>query len=319
MGVIGRLSMRGTTPTSEDRPYRRKLPPLNALRAFEAVGRSLNFHKAADQLLVTQSAISRQIKNLEDILGVALLKRKGTLELTEEGEQLLPILTGSFDRMAAVISGFRAGRIRPPLTLSVPPTFAQRMLLPRLSAFQREHPDLEIRLKTPSNSVDFDSRPVDLAIHLGDVEIDEMIVDLLMQEELTPVCSPALAAGVADLSCLLKKGPLLHIRQGRDMHRLWSLFIRQAGLEDMNLKSGLVLETADQAVQLAMNDGGVAVVDTRMCTEELASGRLIVPFDRTIVSGCNYFLVSRAEEIDVPRISAFRSWVLAQFTERLAS
>jgi len=298
-----------------ERPYRRQLPPLNALRAFEAVARSLSFTKAADQLLVTQSAVSRQVKNLEDILGVALLKRKGALELTEEGKKLLPVLTDSFDRVAEVIAGFRQARTKPPLALSVPPTFAHRMLLPRLPAFQRLYPDLEIRLETPSTNVDFDAAPVDLAIYFGDVKIDDMIVDLLMQEEMTPICSPAVAAGASDLPSLLKKGPLLHIRQGEELHRCWTLFIRQSGLDGINVKRGLVLETADQAVQLAMNDGGIAVVDTRLCREELASGKLVTPFDRTIVSGRNYFLVSRAEEIEIPRIAAFRTWVLDQFAK----
>jgi LysR family glycine cleavage system transcriptional activator len=298
-----------------ERPYRRQLPPLNALRAFEAVARSLSFTKAADQLLVTQSAVSRQVKNLEDILGVALLKRKGALELTEEGKKLLPVLTDSFDRVAEVIAGFRQARTKPPLALSVPPTFAHRMLLPRLPAFQRLYPDLEIRLETPSTNVDFDAAPVDLAIYFGDVKIDDMIVDLLMQEEMTPICSPAVAAGASDLPGLLKKGPLLHIRQGEELHRCWTLFIRQSGLDGINVKRGLVLETADQAVQLAMNDGGIAVVDTRLCREELASGKLVTPFDRTIVSGRNYFLVSRAEEIEIPRIAAFRTWVLDQFAK----
>ena len=187
--------------------------------------------------------------------------------------------------------------------------------MPRLSGFQRLHPDLEIRLETPPTNIDFDSAPVDLAIYFGDVKIDDMIVDLLMQEVLTPVCSPALAAGVVDLPGLLKKGPLLHIRQGEDLHRCWSLFVRQSGLDTIAIKRGLVLETADQAVQLAMNDGGIAVVDPRLCREELASGKLVVPFDRTVVSGRNYFLVSRAEEIEIPRIGAFRSWVLDQFAK----
>jgi len=298
-----------------ERPYRRQLPPLNALRAFEAVARSLSFTKAADQLLVTQSAVSRQVKNLEDILGVALLKRKGALELTEEGKKLLPVLTDSFDRVADVIAGFRQARTKPPLALSVPPTFAHRMLLPRLPAFQRLYPDLEIRLETPSTNVDFDVAPIDLAIYFGDVKIDDMIVDLLMQEEMTPICSPAVAAGASDLPSLLKKGPLLHIRQGEELHRCWTLFVRQSGLDGINVKRGLVLETADQAVQLAMNDGGIAVVDTRLCREELASGKLVTPFDRTIVSGRNYFLVSRAEEIEIPRIAAFRTWVLDQFAK----
>src|SRR5688572_15732321 len=192
-------------------PTRRRLPPLNALRAFEAVARSLSFTKAADQLLVTQSAVSRQVKNLEDILGVQLLKRKGPLELTEEGRKLLPVLTGSFDKIADVIAGIKATHANPPLTLSLPPTFARRMVIPRLADFQRRYPDLEIRVDTPPNNVEFATAPIDMAIFFGTNMVDALIVDLLMREEITPVCSPKLAAGAGNnLAEFLRARPLLH-------------------------------------------------------------------------------------------------------------
>src|ERR1051325_11705358 len=129
---------------------RRALPPLSALRAFEAVARSLSFTRAAEELLVTQSAVSRQVKNLEDILGVALLRRKANLELTDEGKRLLPVLTDCFDRIDVVVAGFKRQSKKPPLTLSLPPTFARRLFLPIFPEFQKQHPDLEIRVETRS-------------------------------------------------------------------------------------------------------------------------------------------------------------------------
>jgi len=297
-------------------PTRRRLPPLNALRAFEAVARSLSFTKAADQLLVTQSAVSRQVKNLEDILGVQLLKRKGPLELTEEGRKLLPVLTGSFDKIAEVIAGIKATHANPPLTLSLPPTFARRMVMPRLSDFQRQHPDLEIRIDTPPSNIDFASAPVDMAIFFGTNTVDALIVDLLMREEFTPVCSPKLAAGAGNnMAEFLRSKPLLHVRQGDDLYQCWSIFAAHAGLEELAVDRGIVLETADLVVEAALTDGGVGMLDLRLYPEEVKSGRLVAPFDVRVKSGRSYFLVSRVEEIEIPRIAAFRQWVIEQFAK----
>lgn len=297
-------------------PTRRRLPPLNALRAFEAVARSLSFTRAADQLLVTQSAVSRQVKNLEDILGVQLLKRKGPLELTEEGRKLLPVLTGSFDRIAEVIAGIKTTHANPPLTLSLPPTFARRMAMPRLADFQRKHPDLEIRIDTPPSNVEFATAPVDMAIFFGSNTVDALIVDLLMREEFTAVCSPRLAAGAGnDLAQFIRTRPLLHVRQGEDLYQCWSIFAAQTGLEDMPVDRGIVLETADLVIESAINDSGVGMLDPRLIPEELKSGRLVTPFKTAVKSGRSYFLVSRVEEIDIPRIAAFRAWVIEQFAK----
>ncbi|MBL9035123.1 MAG: LysR family transcriptional regulator [Rhodospirillaceae bacterium] len=304
---------------TNDRPPRRRLPPLNALRAFEAVARSLSFTKAADQLLVTQSAVSRQVKNLEDILGVQLLKRKGPLELTEEGRKLLPVLTGSFDRIAEVIAGIKVAHANPPLTLSMPPTFTRRMLMPRLADFQQKNPDLELRIETPATNIEFASAPIDMAIFFGFNRVDALVTDLLMIEEMTPVCSPRLAAEAGnDIVDFLRKHPLLHVRQGEDLWQCWTIFAEQAGLNGLAVDRGVVMGTADLVVESAINDGGVAMVDVRLFPDEVRSGRLAVPFRHTVKSGRSYYLVSRAEEIEIPRIAAFRAWVIDQFAGAFA-
>jgi LysR family glycine cleavage system transcriptional activator len=276
---------------SKDRGQRRRLPPLNALRAFEAVARSLSFTRAADQLLVTQSAVSRQVKNLEDIMGVQLLKRKGQLELTEEGRKLLPVLTASFDRIAETIGGIKENSVNPPLTLALPPTFARRLVMPRMRDFQSRHPDLDIRIETPMSNVDFAGAPIDMAIFFGLARVDDLIADLLMREELTPVCSPGVAGEAGnDLALFLRRRTLLHVRQGDELWQDWSIFARAAGLGDFAVDRGLVLGTADLAVESAINDGGVAVVDVRLFAEEMRSGRLVAPFDATYPSQRSYFL-----------------------------
>jgi len=303
---------------------RRSLPPLNALRAFEAVARSLSFTRAAEELLVTQSAVSRQVKNLEDILGVALLRRKANLELTDEGKRLLPVLTDTFDRIDVVVAGFKRQSKKPPLTLSLPPTFARRLVLPIFPEFQKQHPDLEIRIETPPVNVDFRNSGHDLAVFFGEVEAHgttlgttpaEVIVDLLMSDQFTPLANPALIkeARWADLGALLAKAQLLHIRQGNDPWFDWRLFARQTGMTAARVERGLVLETADQAVQSAANGGGVAIADPRLFQEEIAQKRLAPVFDVSVNSGRHYYLVSRAEEIEIPRIAAFRSWITRHF------
>jgi len=295
---------------------RRSLPPLNALRAFEAVARSLSFTRAAEELLVTQSAVSRQVKNLEDILGVALLRRKANLELTDEGKRLLPVLTDSFDRIDVVVAGFKRQSKKPPLTMSLPPTFARRLFLPIFPEFQKQHPDLEIRIETPPVNVDFRNSGHDLAIFFGEVDTPpEMIVDLLMSDQMTPLASPGLIkeANWADLGTMLAKAQLLHIRQGNDPWYDWRLFARQTGLTTARVERGLVLETADQAIQSAANGGGVAIADPRLFQEEIAQKRLAPVFEVSVNSGRHYHLVSRAEEIEIPRIAAFRAWVTRHF------
>ncbi|HVY99630.1 MAG TPA: LysR substrate-binding domain-containing protein [Dongiaceae bacterium] len=295
---------------------RRSLPPLNALRAFEAVARSLSFTRAAEELLVTQSAVSRQVKNLEDILGVTLLRRKANLELTDEGKRLLPVLTDAFDRIDVVVAGFKRQSRKPPLTLSLPPTFARRLVLPLLPEFQKQYPDLEIRIETPPVNVDFRNSGHDLAIFFGEVEAPaEMIVDLLMSDQFAPLASPKLVkeSGWPDLATMAAKAQLLHIRQGNDPWFDWRLFMRQTGLPNVRVERGLVLETADQAVQSACAGGGVALADPRLFQEEIAQGRLVKLFDVTVNSGRHYYLLSRAEEIEIPRIAAFRAWITRHF------
>lgn len=296
---------------------RRQLPPLNALRAFEAVARFLSFTKAAEELLVTQSAVSRQVKNLEDILGVALILRKAQLELTEEGKRLLPVLTDSFDRMDVVIGSFRRQSKKPPLSLAVPPTYARRVMLPRLPDFQRANPDLEIRIETPPVNPDFRNSGHDLAIMFGEMEAEGLIADVLMRERWSPLASPELIkkAGWPDLKAMIAKAPLLHIRQGNDSWHDWRQLARQVGFAGLPVERGLVVETADQAVQAALSGGGVVVVDPVLCADEVASGKLVAPFEISMPTGRVYTLVCRADETDLARIAAFRAWALSALVE----
>jgi LysR family glycine cleavage system transcriptional activator len=298
---------------------RRQLPPLNALRAFEAVARFLSFTKAADELLVTQSAVSRQVKNLEDIIGVPLFLRKAQLELTEEGKRLLPVLTDSFDRMDQVIGSFRRQSKKPPLSLAVPPTFARRILLPRLTEFQAANPDLEIRLETPPVNPDFRNSGHDIAILFGETEADGLVADVLMHERSGPLAAPALIAksNWPDLKTMITKAPLLHVRQGNDSWYDWRMFARQMGLGGVPVERGIVVETADQAVQAAVAGGGVTEVDARLCQDEIDSGQLVAPFNVSIHTGRTYTMVCRPDEVELSRIAAFRAWAATALADQL--
>lgn len=294
---------------------RRFLPPLNALRTFEAVARTLSFTRAADQLHVTQSAVSRQVKHLEDILGVELLRRRGSLQLTDEGRFLLPVLTESFDRIAEAVGRIRNQTGATPLVISLPPTFARRIVLPRLHEFQAAHADVEIKIETPSTNVDLRTAPVDMAVFFGEDDVSNLVVDLLMCETLTPVCSPRLAAEASgkDFRSFIQSQRLLHVQQRNEPWQDWEIFLRAAGCQGVDYQRGMVLETADLAVESAASHCGVAVVDVRLFGAYIADGRLAVPFDLALPSGRNYYLVSRAEEIEIPRIYAFRAWIIGLF------
>lgn len=293
---------------------RRQLPPLNALRAFEAVARTGSFTRAADELLVTQSAVSRHVKNLEDVLGVELLRRKGQVELTEAGKRLLPALTEALDRIAALTAELRGPKAPPPMLLAIPPTIARRVIVPALARFRRDRPQLEIRVETPATNVDLGSSAFDLAVLHGQPAVAGLIVDLLMAEKLVPVCNAEiLAKGYPTLEAMLKAEPLLHIRQQDDDWQDWRGLVARHRLTGINYQRGLVLETADLAVQAAIGGGGIAIVDPRLFESELASGALKMPFAETIPSGRSYFLVSRPEEADLPNHRLLRDWLLAFF------
>jgi LysR family glycine cleavage system transcriptional activator len=169
-------------------------------------------------------------------------------------------------------------------------------------------------------NVDFRNSGHDLAVFFGEVEAQgtagtEIIVDLLMSDQFTPLASPGLIkeANWPDLATMLAKAQLLHIRQGNDPWFDWRLFTRQTGLTTARVERGLVLETADQAVQSAANGGGVAIADPRLFQEEIAQKRLAPVFDVSVNSGRHYYLVSREEEIEIPRIGAFRAWITRHF------
>jgi LysR family transcriptional regulator, glycine cleavage system transcriptional activator len=293
----------------------RRLPPLNALRAFEAAARHLSFTRAADELHVTQTAISHQIKGLEERLGVRLFRRlpRGLL-LTEEAQRYLPPVRDAFDRIAAATAQLAAGSSSGSLTVSVLPSFAAKWLVPRLGRFRAAHPDLDLRISSSSQLVDFARDDVDVGIRMGRGNYPGLRVDRLFGESVVPVCSPELLSGPHPLRrpADLRHHVLLH----DDDHTGWQLWLELAGVEGVDARRGPILTDSAMVVQAAADGQGVALARSVLAAGDLAAGRLVRPFEVSLPHDLAYYLVSPEATAEQPKIRAFRAWVLAEAKEQ---
>ncbi|MEI6440667.1 MAG: LysR substrate-binding domain-containing protein [Alphaproteobacteria bacterium] len=294
----------------------RRWLPLNALRAFDAVGQHLSFTAGAQALHVSQSALSRHVISLEDLLGQQLLERKPyRLALTEAGAALLPVVRKSFDRLEQALNAVQAGDTRGrTLRVHMPPSLLQQMGLPMLRDFRREFPD--VLLDVSSSSVTgLPEQDLDVAIVYDRPSVDDRVTDLLWMVRVTPVCAPELAtlAEGKTLAEFLSEQDLLHVKlESEPRSLLWSLFATQLGL-NANTEKGLAFDTAISAVQYAISGGGLALADVDMFANELADGRLVQPFPTVMEDGYGYYLKFHAEDLGDPVIAHFRTWVLGRF------
>jgi DNA-binding transcriptional LysR family regulator len=287
-----------------DSPY--GLPPLYALRVFAAAARCGTFSRAAKELLVTQSAISRQVQQLEEHLGLALfIRHKRGLRLTPEAEALLPVVEDAFARLARTCDSLRnAGQV---LTLRMPPTLAIRWFLPLLPSLRAVMPDVDVRVTTyDARESRFDDSDVDAAIIYGRGGWPNMECIRLMPERLAPVCSPELAKSLhrpADLKAM-------HLLQCYPV-QAWSLWLEAAGVGWIASHLGQTFDTLEFALSAATRSQGVALGDVNLLKESLRDGVLIAPFEFVLDQGIAYFLIYRPERGQLPKIRAFREWLLA--------
>ena len=292
---------------------RRKLPSLNALRAFEAAARHLSFKEAAEELAVSQSAISHQIKGLEDQLGLPLFVRKTRgIELTRKGEMYYPILRNALDSIAEGTQILLESASPSVLTLQVYSTFTIRWLLPRLSRFQEKYPDTQVRLTTAQADVDFRQNDVDAAIMIG-MEADSALhYDHLFDVELFPVCSK---------EYLHKYGPIATPRDIRPVHFLqvypsandWYVWLEKRGYDQVSADLGLQLESYDIALNSAVQGAGVALGQQPYVSRELENGSLVELFPgQRERNPRSWYLVCRKEKRDQPKLSHFRSWMMEE-------
>ena len=295
--------------------------PLNALRAFEAVGTQLSFKGAAASLHVSQSALSRHVGRLEELLGRQLLERRPSgVVLTKAGATLLPILATSFDRIEAAIQALRHDGASGPriIRLHIPPTFLQVVGLELLREFRAAFPDILIDVSS-SNGIGMPRRKgLELAVVFDRPQVDDAVRDLLWLVDCTPACAPALAERCAgmDLREFISANELLHTKlEGEPLGTLWSEYGRQYQIEGHGSR-GLAFDNEALAVQWAIAGGGVVLLDKVMWSHEFAAGRLVAPFDATRPSGFAYYLAVHPDDLPDPAIALFRSWLIQRFAMR---
>jgi LysR family glycine cleavage system transcriptional activator len=290
--------------------------PLNALRAFEAVGQNLSFTAGAQALHVSQSALSRHVIGLEELLGKKLLERRPQhLVLTEEGAILLPVVRKCFDRLEQTLNTIRDGDADGrTLRVHMPPSLFNHLALPMLRDFRREFPDILVDVSS-AHVTGLPITELDVAVVYDRPNVDDKITDLLWMVRVTPVCAPELAKTSQDLSlgAFIGANELLHVKlDGQPRGLLWANFLRQCGVQADSDK-GLAFDTALSAVQYAMGGGGVALADLDMFEDEIRAGRLVAPYDYVFEEGYGYYLKIHAEDLADPVVSLFRSWLIGRF------
>lgn len=291
-----------------------RLPSLNGLRAFECAARYMSFTKAAAELHVTQTAISHQIRRLEDELGVTLfLRLKEGLALTEEGQAYLPGIRAAFHELRHATQALLASRQNTVLTINTLVSVASKWLLPRLPSFQQANPDIDVRISASTELVDFRQGGIDAAIRYGRGDWKGLRADFLMSDEIFPVCSPALLSTSKGLNTPadLLDHTLLQV-SGMTAGD-WNRWLSAAG-ESVTLAEGprLTFDLAMMAVQAAVDGQGVCIGRSTYVADDLRAGRLVAPFALRLKDELGFYLVTPHETADSKKIVALRAWLMAQ-------
>jgi LysR family glycine cleavage system transcriptional activator len=295
-----------------------RLPSLNGLRAFEAAARHMSFTNAAAELNVTQTAISHQIRRLEEELGVRLFIRQNrALALTPQATEYLPGVRAAFNDLRFATDRLLRKDNENVLTVSTLASLAAKWLLPRLPAFQEAHPGIDVRITTSTALVDFKTGDVDAAIRYGRGHWPGLRADWLMADELFPVCSPALITGSKPLRCPedLAEQTLLHTSAGYNDD--WRLWLTAAELPaNISKRPGLTFDLILVTVQAAIDGLGVAMGRTSYVEADIAKGRLVVPFKIALPADAGFYLVSPEARADSPKLSAYRKWLVASLQNK---
>src|SRR5260221_2974305 len=288
----------------------RRLPPLNGVKAFEAAARSESFTRAAEELNVTQGAVSHQVKALEDTLGLKLFHReRQRLILTEAGRNYLAVVRGALGRIAVGTERLLQGQESGVLTVSTSPDFAAKWLVNGLSRFAEKHPDADLRVSAVTHYVDFARDDVDIAIRHGDGNWPGLDVQRLYSERLFPVCSPKLVAGrnrITKAADLLKF-PLLRLEDAKN----WTRLFEAAGVK-ASVRPGPVLNRASMLIDAAIDGQGIALARTALAAWDLINGRLVRPVDVSLRMANTYWIACPKAASNVLKIAKFRNWVLAE-------
>jgi LysR family glycine cleavage system transcriptional activator len=293
-----------------------RLPPLNAVRAFEAAARHMSITLAADELNVTPGAVSRQIKSLEDTLGLQLLKRgHRQISLTRQGADYYRAVTRALEALRDATRRLKRRSQRKQLKIRAYTTFAMRWLIPRLSGFHAAHPDIEVLLKASLEPVDFRKEDIDGAIRLGDGNWPGANCHRLVVNILVPVASPA----------LLKRGPKLKRPADLAHHTLlhsiarpddWRYWLEAAGAADkVDAHAGMTYKSSAMSYAAAVEGQGVAIAQLFLVQKDLDDGKLIMPFKQQVDMGdYTYYLLTPKQREETTSMKTFRLWLLEQFT-----
>jgi LysR family transcriptional regulator, glycine cleavage system transcriptional activator len=295
----------------------RRLPPLNALRAFEAAARHLSVSRAAAELHVTPAAISHQVKALEEWLGVPLFRRLNRqILLTDAGQISLKGLRDGFDRLALTVETVSRQSSEGPLTVSAAQSFAGKWLVPRLERFRRAHPEIDVRIDANPNLTDFKRDNIDIAIRYGRGRYPGLRVDRLMAERVFPLCSPRLRRGPPPLRHPrdLARYTLLHIDMPFMLEAApsWEMWLRAAGVSGVDWTRGPRFSVSSMAIETAMAGQGVVLGSDVLCAADLSAGRLVKPFDVGLALDFGYWIVSPEGAAERPKAVAFRNWLVAE-------
>ncbi len=292
---------------------RKRLPPLNALRTFEAAARNGSFKHAAEELCVSHSAVSHQIKQLERHLGVELFIRKArSVELTRHGRDYYPVLRGAFDRIAEGTDRIFKPDIPGILTVQAYSTFAIRWLIPRLPGFGDTHPEIRVRLHTSQWDVDFEHEDVDVCILIGDGSRNDLHYDFLFSSQIFPVCSPSLLQDGRPFGAPeeLARHTLLQVYPSE---KDWWTWLEKNGIEGIDPDSGLQFDSYDMALTTAMQGHGIALGMEPFVDHDLKAGLLVEPLPgRRVFTRGDWNLVCRKEKANADKVTKFRAWMLSE-------
>jgi LysR family glycine cleavage system transcriptional activator len=290
----------------------RRLPPLNAVRAFEATARNASFTRAAQELFVTQGAVSRHVAALERWLGAKLFTRtQRGIELTAKGGAYFRVLRGALDQIDHATRQLQQSPDENLLRLKLPPTFAIRWLVPRLARFHAQHRGIDVQITTSHDPADFDREDVDAAIHSDFEPPSGPGFRRVLGEELLPVCSPG----------LLERGPALSKPRDLARHVLlcsmnrprdWPAWLVAAGVAGVDGNSGLKFENAALAYQAAIDQLGVTIAQRALVADDLRTGRLVAPFALSVRTSGGYYLAYPPHRPKSSRLVAFEEWLLAE-------
>lgn len=287
----------------------RHLPSLSSLKAFEAAGRHLSFTLAAQELGVTQAAVSHQIKGLENHLGTPLFNRQPRhLVLTKSGARLLSTVSKALDEIAVSIKDIRATLSRRALQVRIPPTFAAKWLSPRLPGFREQFPDIELKINHSNERVDFSRQDFDLAVTYGTGNWPDVEVREVLRLDFFPVCAPSHVKAASPLSRFddLAQYNLLH----DSSYENWERWLALAGVSSVDPRRGTVLDDTNVLMQAAIDGQGVALCSSVFVKEHLDSGRLIRPFDLALDIDLAYYTVCPPAHLKRSEVRAFQDWLL---------